>query len=221
MTRADLHVHTRGSRDSLLTPAALVRACLRRGLGCVAVTDHDRLAEAWAVAEQAPEGLLVILGEEVCTAQGELLGLFLRQEVPAGLGALETAALIRAQGGLVGVSHPCDRWRRALSREALDLLRGQGLLDFLEGRNGRTIGKGDNERAELLGRRLGLPMTAGSDAHSAGEVGACCVLMPSFFGPADFLSTLSQGQLLGQASPPWIHLCSIFARFGRPAGEEG
>jgi len=217
LLRADLHVHTDTSRDSMLSPAGLVQACLRRGLDCVAVTDHDRLAGAWAVAELAPAGLRVIVGEEVCTAQGELLALFLREEVPAGQDALDTARLIRAQGGLVGVSHPCDRWRRALAREELDGLLQNGLLDFIEGRNGRVIGREDNARAEELGRLLRLPLTAGSDAHSPGEVGVCSTLLPPFHGPADFLSVLAQGQLLGRASPPWIHLLSMAARFNRPA----
>ena len=212
MLRADLHVHLSTSPDSLLTPAGLLRACRRRGLGAVAVTDHDRLDGAQALARQAPEGLVVIVGEEVSTAQGEVLGFFLQEEVAPGQDVAETARAIRAQGGLVGVPHPLDSFRHVVPWEMVEELARSGLLDFVEGRNGRVLRPDDNRRAEELGRRLGLPLTAGSDAHSAFEVGACFVLLPAFGGPQDFLPALAKGELHGRPSPPWVHLPSSLAK---------
>jgi predicted metal-dependent phosphoesterase TrpH len=211
----DLHVHTSASPDSLLTPAALLRACRKRGLDGVAVTDHNCLGSALALARLAPPDLLIIVGEEVRTAQGELLGLFLQEEIPPGQGAWPTAQAIRAQGGLVGVPHPGDRWRRGLPVEVQETLAWAGLLDFLEGRNGRVLRPGDNRRAEELGQRLGLPLTAGSDAHSPAEVGACSTLLPPFNGPQEFLAALRQAQLQGRPSAPWVHFTSVFARLRR------
>jgi len=211
----DLHIHTDASPDSLLSPADLLRACRRRGLDGVAVTDHNRLAGALALARQAPPGLLVIVGEEVRTAQGELLGLFLREEVPPGRDAYETARTIRAQGGLVGVPHPCDTFRCVLDPAALEELRRAGLLDFLEGRNGRVLLRRDNRQAEELGRRLGLPLTAGSDAHSHREVGACTTLLPAFDGSEEFLDALAEAELAGRPSPIWVHVHSTVARMTR------
>ncbi|MBN1483178.1 MAG: PHP domain-containing protein [Chloroflexia bacterium] len=213
--RADLHMHTDASGDSLLSPIRLLRACQKRGLDCVAVTDHNRLDGARAVAALAPPDLMVILGEEVMTAQGELLGLFLQHEIPPGGDPLEVARQIRSQGGLVGAPHPCDVTRHQLLPEALNALHRTGLLDFIEGRNGRATRNRYNQRAEELGRRLGLPLTAGSDAHSAGEVGRCYTWMPPFDGPRSFLEALRQAELHGQRSRLWSKFSSIWARLRR------
>jgi predicted metal-dependent phosphoesterase TrpH len=200
LARFDLHIHTTASHDSILSPEELTAVCRERGLAGLAVTDHNRLAGALALARESLPDLRIIAGEEVLTTQGELLGLFLREEIPAGLSAEEAARAIRAQGGLVGVPHPCDPWRQALQPWALEALRRAGLVDFLEGRNARVMWAGYNRRAEKLGRQLGLPLTAGSDAHSPGEVGACIVLLPPFSGPREFLAALEQGRLEGHAS---------------------
>ncbi len=210
--RADLHIHTDVSPDSLLQPEDLLAICRERGLGCVAVTDHNSVAGALEVAALAPSGLTVIVGEEVLTRQGELLGLFLQENVPPRQDALETAAQIRAQGGLVGVPHPGDHWRWALDPESLRMLHLAGLLDFIEGRNGRVLREAYNRRAESLGAALGLPLSAGSDAHSAGEVGQCCVLLPPFEGPEGFLQALREGTLVGRRSRLWVKFSSVRAR---------
>jgi predicted metal-dependent phosphoesterase TrpH len=200
LERFDLHIHTTASHDSLLSPEELVAACRARGLAGVAVTDHDRLDGALALLRERPPDVQIIAGEEILTVQGEVLGLFMEEEIAPGLTAEETARAIRAQGGLVGVSHPCDRWRRALQPWALEALHRAGLLDFIEGRNARVMSPRYNRQAEALGRRLDLPLTAGSDAHSVGEVGACTVLLPPFSGPREFLRALEQGKLEGRSS---------------------
>jgi predicted metal-dependent phosphoesterase TrpH len=213
--RVDLHVHTDASPDSLLSPSRLLEMCRVRRLDGVAVTDHNRLSGALEVARLAPPDLLVIVGEEVRTAQGELLGFFLREEVPKGLGLQATARAIRAQGGLVGAPHPGDRWRPGLKWETMEALCQAGLLDFVEGRNGGALRERANRRAEEMGRRLGLPLSAGSDAHVAYTVGICHVVMPRFHGAEDFLAALAQGELVGHRSRWWAHFGSVWARLRR------
>lgn len=213
--RLDLHTHTNASRDSILSPDRLLEAAWKRGLDGIAVTDHDTMAGVEAVAAAAPDDFLVIAGEEVKTLQGELLGLFLQEEVPGGLEALETAQRIRAQGGLVGVPHPTDRMRQHLLPETLDALHRVGLIDFIEGLNGRSFRRRYNQRAQALGERLGLPLSAGSDAHSAGEVGTCLVYLPPFEGPQKFLAALAEGELEGRRSRFWIKFTSLGARLWR------
>jgi|FLYL01.1.fsa_nt_gi predicted metal-dependent phosphoesterase TrpH len=209
LIRADLHMHTWCSPDSILSPRALVERALRAGLTCVAVTDHNTIRGALAVREIAPPQLRVIVGEEVRSAEGELLGLFIEEEVPRGLTVAETIQRIKAQGGLVGIPHPFDPLRAAVRAERLGPLMSE--VDFVEGLNARIIFGTDNKKAVELARRYQLPVTAASDAHSAREVGRCYVEMPAFSSPAEFLDSLRRGVLHGRLSSPFIHWISRFA----------
>jgi predicted metal-dependent phosphoesterase TrpH len=179
----DLHCHTRASFDSLSSPAAVVRAAVARGLTHLAITDHDRIdgaLEARDIASRAVAGdsdpLTVIVGEEVRTADGDLIALFLDRPVPPGMSALETVAAIREQGGLVGIPHPFDRFRGTLARGG-----GMGdvvpLLDWIETHNARLVGRG-NERAAEFAAEHGLPGVAVSDAHTILEVGIAYTILP-------------------------------------------
>ena len=126
----DLHCHTSASFDSLATLRAVLRAAAARGLTHLAVTDHDRIDAALRARDVAPPGLTVIVGEEVKTADGDLIAVFLREVVPPGLSAVETIAAVREQGGLVGVPHPFDRLRgfgRKSGAAARVDRRGRGL----------------------------------------------------------------------------------------------
>lgn len=166
----DLHCHTAASFDSLADPRAVVRAAAARGLTHLAITDHDRIDAALAVADSAPAELTVIVGEEIKTADGDLVALFLREVVPPGLSAQETIAAVREQGGLVGVPHPFDRRAfGARSGAALESIAGQ--IDWVEAYNARVLGGSANEKAALFALEHGLPGVAASDAHTVMEVG--------------------------------------------------
>jgi len=170
---ADLHTHSRASFDSLASPAALVRTAARRGLSHLAITDHDRIdgaVEARALAETLAPELTVIVGEEIRTVDGDLIGLFLDRAVPPGLSADEAISEVRAQGGLVGIPHPFDRFRGSLLRDA----RREALLpavDWIEAYNARVAVGNGNTRAAELAHHAGRPGIAVSDAHNAFEVG--------------------------------------------------
>jgi hypothetical protein len=169
----DLHVHTSASFDSIASPESVVRAAASRGLTHIAITDHDRIDGAVAAREiartTAPE-LTVIVGQEVRTRDGDLIGGFLDRDVPSGLPLAETIADIRAQGGLVGIPHPFDRFRGSLLAD--EVLAGVApLVDWVETHNARImVGRG-NERAAAFARDHDLPGVAVSDAHSAIEIG--------------------------------------------------
>jgi hypothetical protein len=100
--RGDLHNHTHFSPDSIMSPQDLLRRATEAGLDCVAVTDHNTIRGGLSVRELASD-VTVIVGEEIRSSDGEILGLFLTEDVPAGLPAEETIARIRDQGGVVGV----------------------------------------------------------------------------------------------------------------------
>jgi predicted metal-dependent phosphoesterase TrpH len=217
--RADLHNHSYYSPDSIASPEELLRKARRRGVDVLAVTDHNTLRGGLVARELAaqryPE-LRVIVGEEVRTREGEVLGLFLSEEIPRGLAAEETVARIKAQGGLAGAPHPYDLFRSGLDHEVLERLAPE--LDFIEGFNARMVFAGHNERAVEFAKAHNLPLTAASDAHSPREVGRAYVEMPDFATPAEFLASLRQGRLRGKLSSPFIHWISRYAAIRRRLG---
>ncbi|MGK2849963.1 MAG: PHP-associated domain-containing protein [Candidatus Limnocylindrales bacterium] len=196
----DLHCHTSASFDSLADPAKVVAAAASRGLTHVIITDHDRIEGALRARDAAPAGLTVIIGEEVKTADGDLICAFLERAIEPGMPADETIAAARAQGGLVGIPHPFDRFRRSLSKSAgLDALAP--LVDWVEVHNARLVGSG-NEEAAAFARTHERPGVAVSDAHSVMEVGVAYTALggdPST--PEGLLDALPGGELvIGRAT---------------------
>jgi predicted metal-dependent phosphoesterase TrpH len=164
----DLHCHTSASFDSLSRPRDVARAAAERGITHLAITDHDRIDGALDARDHAPAGLTVLIGEEIKTTGGDLIGVFLDRAVPPGLSPVEAIAAVREQGGLVGIPHPFDRFRGSLARsQQLDDLAP--LVDWVEVHNSRIVLKG-NERAAAFARAHGLPGVAVSDAHTIMEV---------------------------------------------------
>ncbi|MBA2718537.1 MAG: PHP domain-containing protein [Chloroflexi bacterium] len=176
---ADLHTHSRASFDSLASPASLVRTAASRGLTHLAITDHDRIDGALEARDRAAEiapDLTVIVGEEVRTADGDLICLFLERAIPPGLPVDEAIAEARAQGALVGVPHPFDRLRGSLLRDArMERLAPQ--IDWIETHNSRIFGGAGNHKAAEFARAHGLAGIAVSDAHSAFEVGVSSTIL--------------------------------------------
>jgi predicted metal-dependent phosphoesterase TrpH len=164
----DLHCHTSASFDCLSRPEDVVRAAAARGLTHIAITDHERIDGALAARRAAPPELSVIVGEEIRTSDGDLVALFLEEVVPPGLTARQTIARVRAQGALVGIPHPFDRFRGSLLRDSA-LIAILDEVDWIETYNARMVG-GGNERAADLARKRGIAGVAVSDAHSVMEV---------------------------------------------------
>jgi predicted metal-dependent phosphoesterase TrpH len=198
----DLHCHTNASFDSLADPLRVVRAARARGITHLAITDHDRLDGARRARDAALPGITVIVGEEVKTAQGDLICLFLEELIPSGLPAAETVARARAQGGLVGIPHPFDRYRGSVGKAEDEIRALAGLADGVEAFNARVVFRAGNERAAELARTAGIPGVAVSDAHSILEVGVAATRLegdPST--PAGLLAALATARLVpGRAS---------------------
>jgi predicted metal-dependent phosphoesterase TrpH len=165
----DLHTHSRGSFDSLSDPRQMMHAAVSRGLTHLAITDHDRIDVALKAREVAPEGLTVIVGEEVKTLDGDLICLFLERAIEPGASASDTIAAAHEQGALVGIPHPFDRMRGSLLRDAA-MASLAPHVDWVETHNARVVGHG-NEDAALFAREHDLPGIAVSDAHSIMEIG--------------------------------------------------
>jgi predicted metal-dependent phosphoesterase TrpH len=213
VVRIDMHSHTYLSPDSNAQFQDIIRAVERRGLDSLAVTDHNRIGGALRLREIAP--FQIVVGEEVKTTEGEIIGLFLHEEIPAGLSPEETVARIHGQGGVVYVPHPFDRVRRGshLTWPALQRLLGQ--IDVVEVINSRTTLPWDNQKAERFCALHGLRRGAGSDAHLAREIGQAWVELPPFASAEEFLASLKVGRVGGRLSTPLVHLATRWVKLRR------
>jgi predicted metal-dependent phosphoesterase TrpH/glycosyltransferase involved in cell wall biosynthesis len=193
---ADLHLHTSWSHDCQIPVADLLDQAEAQGLGAIAVTDHNVFGGALeAAAVSRNRDLVVIPGEEVKTAdQGEVIGLFLSEEIPRGLTFGETVDAIRAQSGVVYLPHPFDRLHAI--PEPATLHRHLAEVDVLEVYNARLLFEAYNDEALRFARKYDLTMGAGSDAHVLQGVGTGAVRMRAFEGPEDFLISLRTAQVL-------------------------
>ncbi len=210
MLKVDLHVHTEFSFDCATPLEKLIQRCLKQNIGCLAVTDHNTIHGAVKVKELAP--FKVIVGEEIKTREGDLIGLFLEEEVPPGLSAAETAKLIKDQGGLVSLPHPFDRFRGSAMSE-MGIAEVLPMTDVIEAFNARNTLPGADRRAGELADTRRIALCAVSDAHSLREIGKTYTLVPDFsYGPQDFLAALRQGNLIKNRSSPLVHLISTYTK---------
>jgi len=184
-----------------------VRAAAARGITHLAITDHDKIDGALVAqtlaATEAP-GLHVIVGQEIRTPAGDLIGVFLQEAIPPGLAPAEAVAEVHAQGGLVGIAHPFDRFRGSVRKgdaAALDELAS--MVDWIETWNARLMVGDGNGRAAELAARLGVPGVAVSDAHTTMEVGIASTMLTGEPSTPDGLRQALAGTIelgMGRAS---------------------
>lgn len=188
------------SGDSTTTPDELEQAVIESGLDVLCITDHNAVKGAQELARSLP--CRVIVGEELRTRAGEIIGLFLTERLPFGTPPLEAAKAIRSQGGVVYVPHPFDPMKRNLAEPALKALAAAGLVDVIEALNAKTSLESLNRRAADFAAQHGLLAGAGSDGHVPDALGAAYVEMPDFDGPAEFLASLAEARIVGHH---WDH----------------
>ena len=194
--RVDCHLHTVASGDAVTTLAQLAERASAEQIDVVCITDHNVTSAAMAAAGGIG-GVRVIVGEEIRTQAGEVIGLFLTERIPYVLPVAEVVTRIREQGGLVYLPHPYDPARGSVGAAA-DALCGDGLADVVEVFNAKIADQELNARAAALARRWGLPGGAGSDAHDPAGLGAAYLEMPDFDGPASFLASLASARVVGE-----------------------
>jgi predicted metal-dependent phosphoesterase TrpH/glycosyltransferase involved in cell wall biosynthesis len=190
----DLHMHTDHSYDCATPVEVLLAEARARGLGAIAVTEHNEISGALEAAEKA-KGIKVIVGEEVKTAaQGEVIGLFIKEKIPRGLTLQETIAEIKRQGGLVYVPHPFDRMHSVPDyRHLLDVLDD---IDLIEVFNPRVAISEFNEEAVRFAAKYRMIAGAGSDAHVPQGLGSVRIRMHDFDGPEQFLESLRTADII-------------------------
>lgn len=170
--KADLHVHTMYSKDGRTTMEELLEYAERFGIGCIAVTDHNVFR---AYEELKDNGRIIIIpAEEVSSAEGHIVALGIDREIPRDLSIQETIDAIHEAGGYAFAAHPYRWWSGLGERNTLDYP-----FDGVEARNGRSIPSA-NVKSEKLARRIGKPMSAGSDAHTPHHIGEGYVELPDY-----------------------------------------
>jgi predicted metal-dependent phosphoesterase TrpH len=207
--RVDMHLHTRGSHDCLSDPERVLASARSRGIDVICITDHNALGVALEMQASHPDA--VVAGEEVRTAEGvDVIGLFLNEPIPKGTPAVETCRRIRAQGGLVYVPHPFAAGKGGDGSVLPTIVEW---IDALEAFNARIHQSRRNARALHWAAQRGLPVGAGSDAHTLSEVGRGYVEMERCaLEPGPFLAALANARIHGETSSRLVHLASTWAK---------
>ncbi len=209
MLKADLHIHTKYSMDCDTPLEKIIERCLGIGINCIAIADHGTIEGALKMKELSP--FTIIVAEEILTTQGEIMGMFLTENIPSGLSVEQTISEIRKQNGLVNIPHPFDSIRpTALGEKLVEEIVAQ--IDILEVFNSRNLLSPHSISAPDFACKHGLAQSAGSDSHTLGEIGNAYVEMPEFSGKDDFLQALAQGRIYGHRTNPLVHANNVWAK---------
>jgi len=209
LLKADLHIHSEYSMDCSTTLEKIIKTCEKKKINCIALTDHGAIEGALKLKKIAP--FQVIVGEEILTTRGEIMGLFLHEVIPSGLSIEESIRRIKEQGGLFCAQHPFDKIRPdALKSEVMDEIANQ--IDVVEIFNSRNPLKRSSEQAKEFARTHDLPGIAGSDAHAAFEIGNAYIEMPEFKDKNEFITALRQGKITGKRASAIGRINSLWAK---------
>jgi glycosyltransferase involved in cell wall biosynthesis len=213
----DLHMHTDYSSDCATPVEVLLAEARTRGLGAIAVTDHNEISGALEAQAKA-SGIKVIVGEEVKTAeQGEVIGLFITEKIPRGMTLQETIAEIRRQGGIVYVPHPFDRMHSVPDYEHLLAVIDE--IDAIEVFNPRVAISEFNEEAVRFAAKYRIPGGAGSDAHVPQGLGSVRIRMRDFDGPEEFMESLHDADIIrNPASLLYVQALKFLQTKAMPSG---
>ena len=203
MMRVEVHSHTYFSGDGFATAETFTKQCWKKHLDCVCITDHDTIEGAMQFAEQAP--IRIIVGEEVTTGQGDVIGLFLKEEIPAHLGIETTIERIKTQGGIVYLPHPFDEFRKSAVK-LNDAEKVKNGIDVIEIFNSRTFNPKYNVMASEFAQENDIIVAVGSDAHHPLELGNSYMQMDDFDGPESFLVSLRGATYVAKKCPLILRL---------------
>ena len=168
----DLHSHSKYSSDGILDPRKIIKVAFKKGLDGIAVTDHDTIKGGLEAKKYETDDFKVIIGSEVMTTKGEVIGLFLSEEIKSK-DFYDVIDEIKAQNGIVVLPHPFDEWRYASFPAKEDVK----YIDNIEIFNSRCVKKKYNDNASKFAKKYKLGVTGGSDAHFANEIGHAGVIV--------------------------------------------
>ena len=204
--RADFHIHSSFSPDSRFKVKDLIESCTTKNLNLIAITDHHTNEGARVIQGEAP--FPVIIGQEILSSDGEIIGLFLNKTIKKKMSAKETVKAIKDQGGFVQIPHPFDRFRNNhISQKAL--LEIVAEVDIIEIFNARTILTRDIDQSIQFyldnKEQFNLHKVGVTDSHTSYEIGKSYTELPMYDGQEHFLDSLNHGTVIGEKMSPFIH----------------
>lgn len=206
-----MHVHTLYSADSTTPLEAIIDRCNETSINCLAICDHGSIQGALALQTMAP--FKVVIGEEILTPYGDILGLFMSQELPGKMTLEDAIFNIHQQNAIVCVPHPFDFFRNSSFCNRSKLLYHISDIDMIEVFNARSRTPYAEKKAKKLLLQYSKLASAGSDAHTASEIGSTYIEMPDFETKEEFLLSVSAGTIVGHKSNPFVHLVSTKNKF--------
>lgn len=204
----EFHCHSEYSKDSLVPVNKLIDKARRIGINKLAITDHNTIDGALIARQLAPE--LIIVGEEILTNKGELLALFVKEEVAPWLSPEKTIQRLRDQGAFIIVPHPFDRRRHGWYED--DLIQLIQHVDAIEVFNARCMNDLYNQKALHFAQLNNMAFTVGSDAHTLREMGRATLALPAFNSADELREIINFGKKSVKLSSPFIHMTSFYAK---------
>ena len=197
MYKVDLHTHSIASADGGISPEQYAKALETEMLDFIAITDHDRID--FALGMQKALGNKIIVGQEITTADGEIIGLFLKYPIEPGLRAQETVHKIHDQGGLVYIPHPFETVRKGLTTETLDSIADH--VDIMEVHNGRAVLQNYGAKAAAWAKSHGKAGASSSDAHGFMGLGNSYSIVTEAVSRGALVSSISMHNLSTRKAP--------------------
>ena len=214
MYKVDLHTHSQASPDGGIRPEQYTQALATEKLDFIAITDHDRID--FALGMQKALGNKIIVGQEITTSEGELIGLYLTKKIEPNQTALKTAHDIHNQGGLVYVPHPFETVRRGITLEALETITE--LVDIVEVHNGRAVFQNFGPKAAVWAKTHGKTGASSSDAHGYKGLGYSYSIINEPAARGSLVDAVTMTNLAHRRPPLYTLLYPKLNRFGKNLG---
>jgi len=163
----DLHIHSKYSSDGILEPEKIIKIATKRGLSGIAIIDHNTIKGGLEAKKYETEDFKIIVGSEISTERGEIIGLFLEGEVKP-TDVQEVISEIKEQNGIIIIPHPFDELRHSAFHPTVE---DEKFIDGIEGFNSRCVFQKYNKKAVEFASKHNLTIAAGSDAHFSNEIG--------------------------------------------------